>query len=539
MGKSPGKWIKTVLFGKKSSKSNLSKGAKVEKKASTEAVTEEFVVSPPVIAETYQSVDRVGSEGESEKGVPCEVETADLNVDSLDVTSLNLTDNAEREKLELSITKAQAAFRGYLARRAFRALKGIIRLQALIRGHLVRRQAVATLRCMQSIVKLQALARGRKASTSVNILHVSASSSEKLAANAFTKKLLASLPNAMPLSLQYDVDEPNAAWNWLERWSLLRFWEPLVKPKKISDAKAQVKQANRHSIEGEPGKSRRTFRKVNAVSNGDHNNASSLEAEKPRRNTRKPVNHQVEVQPEQPQNELERVKRNLRKVSASTPVPEKGEAELEKPQQNARKSPSATNSDASESVIAKPPEKPIDVPVTVDKVDDTETSQEPLTVDEPLHVASPAVEIQPPENDVKVEISAPADEEISLKEDQSGKENPKTRRRKSLPTKQEYPENVSENTASLPSYMAATASAKAKLRAQGSPKLSEDGVENGFVRRHSLPSSTNGKLSSQSPRMQKPAQANGKGGSKSNKTVSASRDGKSIKFYITEVEISC
>lgn len=48
------------------------------------------------------------------------------------------------------------------ARRAFRALKGIIRLQALIRGHLVRRQAVATLRCMQGIVKLQSVVRGRR-----------------------------------------------------------------------------------------------------------------------------------------------------------------------------------------------------------------------------------------------------------------------------------------------------------------------------------------------------------------------------------------
>lgn len=48
------------------------------------------------------------------------------------------------------------------ARRAFKALKGIIRLQALIRGHLVRRQAVATLSCVLGIVKLQALARGKK-----------------------------------------------------------------------------------------------------------------------------------------------------------------------------------------------------------------------------------------------------------------------------------------------------------------------------------------------------------------------------------------
>lgn len=47
------------------------------------------------------------------------------------------------------------------ARRAFWALKGIIRLQALVRGHLVRRQAVATLQCMHAIVKFQALVRGR------------------------------------------------------------------------------------------------------------------------------------------------------------------------------------------------------------------------------------------------------------------------------------------------------------------------------------------------------------------------------------------
>lgn len=47
------------------------------------------------------------------------------------------------------------------ARRAFRALKGIIRLQALIRGHLVRRQSVSTLRATLLIVKFQALVRGR------------------------------------------------------------------------------------------------------------------------------------------------------------------------------------------------------------------------------------------------------------------------------------------------------------------------------------------------------------------------------------------
>lgn len=58
------------------------------------------------------------------------------------------------------------------ARRAFKALKGIIRLQALIRGHLVRRQAVSTLYCIVGIVKLQALVRGSKIRSSDTGLEV-------------------------------------------------------------------------------------------------------------------------------------------------------------------------------------------------------------------------------------------------------------------------------------------------------------------------------------------------------------------------------
>lgn len=77
-----------------------------------------------------------------------------LSVDDLPLHGFLLASHAA--------TLIQSAYRGHLARQALRALKGLVKLQAVVRGHLVRRQARISLRCMQALVRLQARVRARQ-----------------------------------------------------------------------------------------------------------------------------------------------------------------------------------------------------------------------------------------------------------------------------------------------------------------------------------------------------------------------------------------
>ncbi|XP_062206647.1 protein IQ-DOMAIN 6-like [Phragmites australis] len=69
---------------------------------------------------------------------------------------------------EWAAVRIQTAFRAFLARRALRALRGIVRLQALVRGRRVRKQLAVTVKCMNALVRVQERARDRRARISAD-----------------------------------------------------------------------------------------------------------------------------------------------------------------------------------------------------------------------------------------------------------------------------------------------------------------------------------------------------------------------------------
>ncbi|XP_068341260.1 protein IQ-DOMAIN 32 isoform X2 [Pyrus communis] len=160
----------------------------------------------PKVPETEPKVSHTENVAEDENAVKCKPDESDVLV-------------------------VQTASGGLLAQKSFMELENVVKLQAAVRGHLVRRHAVGTLRCVQALVKMQALVRARQEidhnskisekEKSVAKSNITYTSNEKLLRNSFARQLLESSPKTKPLHVKCDSSKPGSTWQWMERWTSL------------------------------------------------------------------------------------------------------------------------------------------------------------------------------------------------------------------------------------------------------------------------------------------------------------------------------
>lgn len=321
----------------------------------------------------------------------------------------------------------------------------------------------------------------------------------------------------MPLLLQYNPDDPNSEWEWLGRWTRSRFWVPVSQLKKNSQLKSQVKH---HNAEIDQGRPKRSVRKQPSSKPENFSSRSSLQSDKLKRITRKvssnvgdKVEENLQIKTEKSAlsarndhvlekslpNQLEVESKKLSQSLVKVP----GVVASDAIEQGSRDSAEAVNGMGMDSGTPKRTSKPSDMLDAIDELNEKSLPQ--------LNVS---------------ECNVNAEKEVNSQDGSVGTENKKSsQRRASLPVKIEQQENERHSVTKVPSYMASTESAKAKLRAQGSPRFTQDDMgSNGVTRRHSLPSSTNGKVTSFSPRVHRLVEASGRGVMKNDKSLTSSRD---------------
>ncbi|KAF7804486.1 protein IQ-DOMAIN 1 [Senna tora] len=191
---------------------------------------------------------------------------------------------------EVAAIKIQTAFRGYLARRALRALRGLDRLKSLMEGPVVKRQAASTLRSMQTLSRLQSQIHTRrikmleenqaiqrqflqKHAKEVSMQQMgdewddSLQSKEQIEAKLLGKyEATVRRERAMAYAFSHqkngknssrsinpvfmDPTNPAWGWSWLERWMAARPWES-----KEANDQSSVKSSSRSISAGEITKS--------------------------------------------------------------------------------------------------------------------------------------------------------------------------------------------------------------------------------------------------------------------------------------------
>ncbi|KAE8689585.1 IQ-domain 3 isoform 2 [Hibiscus syriacus] len=214
-----------------------------------------------------QGVKLIKSENENSKHANS-VALATTMVAAVEVFRLTKVPRHPRKsREEIAAIMIQTYFRGYLGRKELRALKGLVRLQSLIEGQSVKRQATTALRCMRTLARVRSHVRTRQilmseqnrslqkqiqqkhekesqSSKSVtgDDFSVSTKSKEQMAAKE-QYRLAAAMRREKALAYSFtrqrpwknplkpvnqafmDSKKPEWSWSWLERWMAARPWD--------------------------------------------------------------------------------------------------------------------------------------------------------------------------------------------------------------------------------------------------------------------------------------------------------------------------
>uniref|UniRef100_A0A5B7AWX8 DUF4005 domain-containing protein n=1 Tax=Davidia involucrata TaxID=16924 RepID=A0A5B7AWX8_DAVIN len=208
------------------------------------------------------------------------------------VRSTAVTQFTGKSKEEVAAIRIQTAFRGYLARRALRALRGLVRVRSLVQGPTVKRQTANTLRCMQTLARVQSQIHSRrirmseenqalqrqllqKRAKELESLQMgeewddSLQSKEQIEANLLSK-YEAAMKRERSLAYSFshqktwkkstrsanilfmDPNNPHWGWSWLERWMAARPWETRsMTEKELNNDHSSVKSASLSIAGGE------------------------------------------------------------------------------------------------------------------------------------------------------------------------------------------------------------------------------------------------------------------------------------------------
>ncbi|KAL3843416.1 hypothetical protein ACJIZ3_000819 [Penstemon smallii] len=250
---------------------------------------------------------------------------------------------AGKSNEEVAAIKIQTAFRGYLARRALRALRGLVRLKSLVDGPTVKRQSANTLKCMQTLSRVHSQVQSRRIRMSeenralqkqllqnrtkeLESLRMgedwddSLQSKEKIEANLL-HKFEAAMRRERALAYSYthqqtwkksaksnnllfmDPTNPQWGWSWLERWEA----QTTTSEKDLKSASSPsttavgeiTKSFTRHQLNSDDTsfsptsqkqppsarKSKQTFPKVMSQDDDDSRSLFSSQSERNRRHT--------------------------------------------------------------------------------------------------------------------------------------------------------------------------------------------------------------------------------------------------------------